>query len=378
MPASSDISHPDVPNPDVIVVGGGIVGLSIAWQLQQNSISAVVLDKALGSGASHAAAGMLAPVNEAYWGESEVLRLHLAASAAWPEFAAALGADTVDYHRNGMLLAAFDADDKTQLAHLHELHQQEGLTVETLRSQQCREMEPLLSPSVQGGIFSPLDHHVNPRLVVQELLKAVTVRATHVEQVTGNCVTTSDGQTLSCGQVVVAAGAWSGRLLDLPVRPVKGQILRLRGEPGLLRQPIRGLIRGASIYAIPRSDGEIVVGATQEEMGFDTRITAGGVYELLRDLLTLLPGLSEADLTETWAGLRPGSPDNAPIIGWGPSGICFASGHFRNGVLTAPITASFVTALLQKQEPCIDIGPFSPSRFVSATSSSWRDLQAVG
>ncbi|WP_420435295.1 glycine oxidase ThiO [Candidatus Poriferisocius sp.] len=362
---------PDVPeSPDVIVVGGGIIGLSAAWQLHRDGAEVVVLDPAPGTGASHAAAGMLAPIHEAYWGESYILSLNLAASHAWPAFAEALGADAVDYRRNGMLMAAYDADDKALLDNLGDLHEQEGLPVERLRSRECRTREPLLAPSVRGGVYSPLDHQVNPRRVVAELLDRVPAIPVSATEVTRNRVMVDDGRELACQQVVVAAGAWTGRLLGLPIRPIKGQILRLSGPEGMLRLPVRGVVRGSSVYAVPRSDGEIVVGATQEEQGFDTRVTAGGVYELLRDVLALLPGLSEIDLVETWAGLRPGAPDNAPIIGRGDDGIVYATGHYRNGILTAPITAAAVAALVQGQEPPVNLSPFSPKRFAAASHQS--------
>lgn len=357
-------AKPDVPTkPDVIVVGGGIIGLSAAWQLNQEGADVVVLDPAPGTGASHAAAGMLAPIHEAYWGESHILRLNLAASRAWPAFAEALGVDEVDYRRNGMLMAAYDADDKALLDNLGDLHEQEGLPVERLRSRECRNREPLLAPGVRGGVYSPLDHQANPRRVVAELLRRVPTIPVSATEVAGNRVVADDGRVLACQQVVVAAGAWTGRLLGVPIRPIKGQILRLSGPVGLLRLPVRGVVRGSSVYAVPRSDGEIVVGATQEEQGFDTRVTAGGVYELLRDVLALLPGLSEIDLVETWAGLRPGAPDNAPIIGIGDDGIVYATGHYRNGILTAPITAAAVSALVQGREPPVDLAAFSPNRF---------------
>ena len=362
---------PDVPAmPDVIVVGGGIIGLSAAWQLHRDGAEVVVLDPAPGTGASHAAAGMLAPIHEAYWGESHILRLNLAASQAWPAFAEAMGADAVDYRRNGMLMAAYDADDKALLDNLGDLHEQEGLPVERLRSRECRTREPLLAPGIRGGVYSPLDHQANPRRVVAELLGRVPTIPISATEVSRNRVVADDGRVLACQQVVVAAGAWTGRLLGVPIRPIKGQIIRLSGPEGLLRLPVRGVVRGSSVYAVPRSDGEIVVGATQEEQGFDTRVTAGGVYELLRDVLALLPGLSEIDLVETWAGLRPGAPDNAPIIGTGDDGIVYATGHYRNGILTAPITAIAVSALVQGREPPVNLSPFSPERFRTSLVST--------
>ncbi len=371
-------AKPDVPTkPDVIVVGGGIIGLSAAWQLNQEGADVVVLDPAPGTGASHAAAGMLAPIHEAYWGESHILRLNMAASRAWPAFAESLGADAVDYRRNGMLMAAYDADDKALLDNLGDLHEQEGLPVERLRSRECRSREPLLAPGVRGGVYSPLDHQANPRRVVAELLRRVPTIPVSATEVTGNRVVADDGRVLVCQQVVVAAGAWTGRLLGVPIRPIKGQILRLSGPVGLLRLPVRGVVRGSSVYAVPRSDGEIVVGATQEEQGFDTRVTAGGVYELLRDVLALLPGLSEIDLVETWAGLRPGAPDNAPIIGTGDDGIVYATGHYRNGILTAPITAAAVSALVQGREPPIDLAAFSPNRFDAKPGGHTTDPESL-
>ena len=368
----ADLSQrPDAPsNPDVIIVGGGIIGLSAAWHLRQEGIEVVVLDPAPGTGASHAAAGMLAPIHEAYWGESHILRLNLAASHAWPAFADELGVDSVDYRRNGTLMAAYDADDKAMLDNLGDLHEQEGLPVERLRSRECRSREPLLTPGVRGGVYSPLDHQVNPRRVVAELLNRVPTIAVSATEVARNRVVTDDGRVMACHQVVVAAGAWSGRLLRVPIRPLKGQVVRLSGPEGLLGLPVRCVVQGSTVYAVPRSDGEIVVGATQEEQGFDTRVTAGGVYELLRDVLAMLPGLREIDLVETWAGLRPGAPDNAPIIGIGDDGILYATGHYRNGILTAPITGAAVAALVQDREPPVDLAPFSPHRFRSNNGSS--------
>ncbi|WP_419920098.1 glycine oxidase ThiO [Candidatus Poriferisocius sp.] len=384
MPAPELVGTPEpTGTPDVIVVGGGIIGLAVAWQLRRDGAEVVVIDPAPGTGASHAAAGMLAPIHEACWQESHILRLNLAASRAWPAFAEALGTTAVDYRHNGMLMVAYDAGDKAVLDNLSDLHEREDLPVERLHSRECRSREPLLAPGVRGGVYSPIDHQVNPRRVIVELLKRVPTIPAAATEITGNQVVTGgqvmtgnqvmtsnqvitgNPRVMTCGQVVVAAGAWTGKLLSLPIRPIKGQILRLNGPEGLMRLPVKGVVRGSSVYVIPRSDGEIVVGATQEEQGFDTRVTAGGVHELLRDAIALLPALSEIDLVETWAGLRPGTPDNAPIIGMGDDGIVYASGHYRNGILTAPITAAAVSALVQGHDPPLDLSPFSPNRFAS-------------
>ncbi|WP_310741437.1 glycine oxidase ThiO [Microbispora sp. H10670] len=349
------------PGHDVVIVGGGVAGLAVAWRTARRGLSVAVVDPAPGGGATHAAAGMLAPVSEVTYTEEPLLRLGLASLAAWPAFRAELedesGAE-LDYRTEGTLEVARGADDMAFLDDLAAFERTLGLRVERLTGRECRSFEPMLSPSVRGGLLARDDAWVNPRRVVRALLTAfekaggtlVAERAAGIV-LPGRgfpSVRLASGGTVPAGRVVVAAGSWSASLLPgLPVRPVKGQILRLRGPKGFLTRCVRGLVHGSPAYLVPRGDGEITLGATSEELGYDARVTAGGVYELLRDARELVPGLTELELAETAVGFRPGTPDNLPLIGpAGHPGVLAATGHGRNGVLLAPITAEAVAALL--------------------------------
>nr|WP_170246911.1 glycine oxidase ThiO [Nonomuraea zeae] len=353
-----------------VIVGGGVVGLSIAWRLARAGRPVTVVDPAPASGASHAAAGMLAPVSEVAYTEAPLLRLGVASLRRWPGFAAELAADAgldgprtgLDLRSDGTLDVAFGSDDLVALDELAAYMDKLGLPVERLTGRECRRLEPMLAPSVRGGLLAPGDAWVDPRRVTAALLAALErlevplVRA----RVTG-LLTEGDGgrvvgvrlheaaevPEIRADQVTLAAGAWSAELADVPVRPVKGQIMRLRSPQPLLSRCVRGTVHGASVYLVPRGDGELVVGATQEEMGFDTRVTAGGLYELLRDARELVPGVTELEVADVVAGLRPGTPDNLPVIGpSGRPGLTLATGHHRGGVLLAPLT----TAILLGEE----------------------------
>lgn len=327
---------------DVFVIGGGIAGLSIAWRAATRGLTVTLADPDPGSQATRASAGMLAPVSEVTYTEEPLLRLGLASLERWPRFAAELEQASgvpVDLRSDGTVEVAYDADDLAQLDELAAFEEKLGLRVERLTGRQCRQAEPMLSPNVRGGLLARDDLWVNPRRVTQALQQAFQNAGGRIvrERVT-------DLGDLRAGHVVVAAGAWTPSLLpELPVRPVKGQILRLRGARGLLQRCVRGKVRGSDVYLVPRDDGEIVVGATMEELGFDTRVTAGGVYELLRDARELVPGITELDLAETFAGLRPGTPDNLPYVGRHRD-VWVAAGHHRAGVLLAPLTAEAVVA----------------------------------
>jgi glycine oxidase len=363
------------------VVGGGVIGLGIAWRAALAGLTVTVVDRAPGRGASWAAAGMLAPVTEVHYGEEALLALNLAAGARWPGFAAELeeaSGRPVGYRPAGTLSVARDADDNAALEDLYQFQLRCGLDVERLRSRECRQLEPGLAPSIRGGVLAAGDHQVDNRALVEGLLAAgqrAGVRlvegravelATDGDRVTG--VVLAGGRRLAAGTVVLAAGCWSGGLGGLaaealpPVRPVKGQLLHLRGPAD---QPLCSRnVRGLEAYVVPRSDGRVVVGATMEEQGFDTRVTAGAVHDLLRAALELLPDVAELELVETVAGLRPGSPDNAPMLGPAAAeGLVVATGHYRNGILLTPVTADTVAELLATGRVPELIAPFAPGRF---------------
>jgi glycine oxidase len=363
---------------DVIVVGGGVIGLAIAWRAALSGLSVTVLDPAPGTGASHQGAGMLAPVTEVHYGEEDLLRLNLASAARYPSFVAELeeaSGTPVGYRSTGTLAVAFDADDKAALDDLSGYQSSLGLSSQALTTRECRQLEPYLSPSVRGGLLVDGDHQIDPRRLVAALLVACARAGVSVRQAAAGRIRVEGDRVggvddMSARSVVIAAGCWSGGLAGLPaqaippVRPVKGQILRLRDdvEHPMLRRNVRALVRGRPIYLVPRADGEIVLGATSEEKGFDTRLT---------DARELLPRVGEIELVEASVGLRPGSPDNAPMIGAGAlPGLVIATGHYRNGILLAPTTADAVAQLLTSGALPPEFERFDPSRFARATVSA--------
>jgi len=376
--------------PDVVVVGGGVIGLGIAWRAAGRGLTVTVVDDQPGHGASWAAAGMLAPVGEVHYGEQALLRLNLAAAERWPGFAAELEELTgreVGYRRNGTLIVARDTDDNAALDDLYRFQRGLGLESERLRGRDCRQLEPGLAPGVRGGILAASDAQVDNRAVAGALLAAceqagVGLVPDHVATVhqvegagppRGPGVTLASGERIDAGAVVLAAGCWTAGLegvppeLAPPVRPVKGQLLHLRGprEAPVCRHNVRGL----DVYVVPRADGRVVVGATVEERGFDATVTVRAVHDLLRAALELLPDTGELELTETVAGLRPGSPDNAPLLGPLSDGLVVAAGHYRNGILLTPVTAEGVAELLATGQVPALIAPFSPLRFTAAATA---------
>jgi len=341
---------------EVLVLGGGIIGLSIAWRAAQRGLDVAVLERdaaqAPPRGASHVAAGMLAPVAEADPSEREVLELGRRSAALWPAFAAALqdasGLD-VGYLTCGTLLVAHDRDSAQALERERELREAMGLAAPRLLGSEARRREGALAPGVRLALDLADDHAVDPRAVVRALRAVLTERVRYgaeVVELRGREVELDGGEVVRGERIVVAAGAWSGALAGVPVRPVKGQLLRLRDPsgPGLVERVLR--FEGG--YLVPRGDGRYVLGATSEERGFDVGVTAGGAYELLRDAALVVPGVLELEIEELIAGLRPGTPDNAPIVGPHPEldGVVLATGHHRGGVLMAPATAELVVDAL--------------------------------
>lgn len=374
---------------DVLVVGGGIIGLVTAWRAAQRGLSTTLADPAPGCGAAQVAAGMLAAVTELHYGEQTLLGLNLASAERYPAFAAELteaSGQDIGHRSCGTLAVALDADDRAHLRELHALQTRSGLTSEWLSGRECRRLEPMLAPGVRGGLRVDGDHQVDPRRMAAALVTAceragVVLRRTRAERLTtvrgrATGAVLGDGTAFTAGQTVLAGGSLSGSLagvpdeVAVPVRPVKGQVLRLTVPPShapFLSRTVRAVVRGGNLYLVPRENGELVVGATSEELGWDTTVTAGGVYELLRDAHELVPGITELPLTETRAGLRPASPDNAPMLG--PTalpGLQLATGHYRNGVLLTPVTGDVMAHALTTGELPDHARPFTPRRFAAS------------
>ena len=377
---------------DVVVAGGGVIGTAIAWRAAAAGLDVVLVDPDVGDGASLVAAGMLAPVSESLFGEGDLLRLNLLAVRRFGSFAAELEELTghqIGLRREGTLAVAYDPGDQAALARLTAFRRSAGLEARELDARACRDLEPFLAPDVRGGVLFPGDLSVNNRwyaAALREAMRVVKVRTIRdrVLEVRSRDGRTqgarlADGGDVDSDAVVVAAGCWTGSVAGVPdavraaVRPVKGQLLRLRhpvGMPPVLARSVRAIVRGIDVYLVPRADGELVVGATQEERGPDQTVTAGAVHDLLHDAMSVLPVTSELILAETCAGLRPGTPDNGPILGrCGPPGLVLATGHYRNGILMSPVTADAAAALLAGQAPAPEWESFTPGRFTGGDGS---------
>ncbi|PNI10186.1 glycine oxidase ThiO [Arthrobacter sp. AFG7.2] len=418
---------------DVAVIGGGIIGHSIAWEAKRSGRSVAVIDDAPGSGASWAAAGMLAPVSELHYQEEELLELMLEASGRWPGFAADLAAAAAldpGYITTPTLAVGADAADRRALLDLRAVQQANGLTVEPLTIRDARRREPLLSPGIACALDTPADHQVDPRLLLACLRQAlagpgaagtgsrgsavpgavggyaVPDRATGLLWQDGAVagVHLAGGGTVLARETVVANGLHVAELtgmplhLHLPLRPVHGDILRLAVPSHLqplVTSTVRGLVRGVPVYIVPRQDGTVVIGATQREDALGRNngsgsgaVSAGGVYQLLRDAQVLVPAVAELELLECTSRARPGTPDNAPLLGrvrpaGGPAGaqphpgrrsaaasspvegLIVATGFFRHGVLLAPAAAAICRELLDGVEDS-RWAPFNPCRFSAA------------
>jgi glycine oxidase len=368
---------------DVAVVGGGVIGLSVGWRAAQRGMSVIVLERAEpGGGASWVAAGMIAPISEARPKEQSLLRLSLASARAYPEFVAELSAASgrdPGYLACGTLAAARDRDEAEALERELAMRAGLGLPGRRLRPSEARRLEPGLAPSVRLALDVPDDHVIEPHALTGALEEALRAAGGELRagcEVAEVClgsgrvmgVRLASGDAVRADQVVIAAGVWSSSIPGIPddarvpLRPVKGQTLRMHdpGGPGLLTR----VLRMSPGYVVPRGDGRYVLGATMEERGFDTTITAGAIFEQLRDAIELVPGISEWIIDGLVAGLRPGTPDNAPVLGPGAvEGLQWATGHYRHGILLAPVTADVLAATLAGEALPDIAAPFGAERF---------------
>jgi glycine oxidase len=414
---------------DVVIVGGGVVGTAIGWRAALRGLSVIVVDPGWGDAATDVAAGMLSPALESVFGETDLLAVNLLAVGRFPGFAAELERATglsVGLRTEGTLAVAFDKADHDRLRRLTAFRREAGLQTQELDARACREAEPFLAPGVHGGVLAIGDLSVDNRRYAAALRAAATAAGVsfqrgHVTRVAtrpdGNYdvhlasgeasglggtqrPTRAAGQDGRAGEegklipvraVVLAAGWRTGQIAGIPgyltaaFRPVKGQILRLRHPgvmPPILTHTIRAIVRGSDVYLVPRADGEVVVGATQDERA-DLDVTAGAVHDLLHDAMSVLPAVSELVLAEARAGLRPGSADNGPVVGWAErgrppapgqpaSGLIVAAGHFRNGIMLSAATADAVTSLLTGDQPAAAWTPFTPDRLTSTGGTTRR------
>jgi glycine oxidase len=372
---------------DVAVVGAGVVGLAIGWRAAQRGLRVIVLDRAErpGAGTSAVAAGMLAPISETIATELPLMRLGLESVSLYAQFVEELiDASGMDpgYLRCGTLLAARDADEAEALGRELELRQSLGLAVHRLLGSEARRREPALAPTLRLALEIPDDHAIDPRklsaalaVALQraggELRTSAAVADVVVESERVNGVRLADREPIAADNVVVAAGPWSSALdgipegARIPIHPIKGQILRLHDPsgPGLLTR----VLRTGGGYVVPRGDGRYVIGATMEERGFDTTVTAGAAFELLRNASELLPSVTELVIDELSAGLRPATSDNLPAIGPGAlPGLHWAVGHYRHGILLTPITAELVVGALTSEGAIPD--EFAPTRFAGISA----------
>ena len=375
--------------PTVLIIGAGVIGLGIAWRLAQRGAAVTLFDRAAaGSGASHAAAGMLAVCAEAEPGEENLVALGRRSQALWPDFAAELETLTgqaADLRREGTLVVALTADDQARIRHHLEFQQSLKLPVEWISAREARRREPHLA-SMAGAVWSPEDGQVDSRKLVAALKLACAgagadirehrpVRRILVANGRAVGVELADGSEHRADVVVLAAGAWSRGIEGLPsplrppVRPVKGQMIALQMDP--LAPLVSHVVRAPNVYLVPRLDGRLVLGATVEEKGFDAALTAGGVLALLEAAWRTIPMIEELPIAEMWVGHRPGSRDDAPILGRGPvEGLIYATGHHRNGILLAPISADAISRLVLDGAMDPVIAPFGLDRFVPAPAQA--------
>jgi len=377
MPPSTASSSP------VLIIGAGTIGLSIGWELARSGTPVRLFDcDEPGRGATWRAGGMLTPDAELQFEEPELYRLNHESLKRWPAFVETLEGETgidLGFRTEGTLTVAPDEDSAAAMERVYRFQKKIGAEVERLTGAEAREREPFLAPHVAGAVYTD-DAQVDNRALVRALVNGiqhhdgtihsgVSVDAVHPDA-ERPAVVTASGERIEGQEVIVAAGTWSRQIEGLaeavlpPVRPVKGQIIELERRPTF---DLRHVVRGPDAYLVPKADDRLLVGATSEEKGFETDVTAGGLYNLLEGALELVPGIRELCVQNLDVGLRPGTRDNAPLLGpSGAPGITYATGHYRHGILLTPVTAQEVATYVQTDTVSEWLEPFLPSRFANA------------
>ena len=346
---------------DVAVIGGGVIGLAVAFELAGRGRRVTLFDRGeLGRETSAVAAGMLAPTSESEKNQAPLVAFQLDSLRRYPGWVAAVSAASgIDcgHRTEGTLWVARHRDDELELEHLASVQRDRGLTSRLVTAREVRELEPYVTPRAIGGLLVDGDHQIDPRRLLAALEAAVERRGVDLRRnarvdsiacaATGIRVTNGDSAVLA-DSAVIAAGVWSEDEILTPapplgLRPVKGQLLRLRGD-----QLIQHVVRTPDVYIVPRSDGELIIGASEEEQGFDAQPTAGAVFDLLRDAWEVLPGIYDLHLDEISVGFRPAVRDHLPVVGAGGApGVYLATGHYRNGILLAPATAHWLAEQIE-------------------------------
>ena len=369
----------------VLIIGGGIIGLSIAWRLVDIGKKVVVVDKRnLGKEASWAAAGMLSGRLDLKPSEKKLLPIFEKSHYVWPKFARELenkSGKRIGYRKEGTLMIACDINEEQKLKNNYNFLKNNKVNISWLSGNKIREKEPYVSNNVLSGFFSPEDHHVNNRYILDALItilkknknSCIFKENTEVEKI----ITDKDqvigvktrNETIKTKEIIVCSGAWTNRIKNIeikevPIRPVKGQMvcLKMPKSSSLLKH----ILWRENVYLVPRDNSDLIIGATEEEMGFDKSLTAGGIYNLLKIAREVLPAIEDLSIVDSWSGLRPATRDEAPIIG--PSkkikGLIYATGHHRNGILLAPLTSNVIKNYYLNGKIENDFNNFKPGRFV--------------
>jgi glycine oxidase len=366
---------------DLAIVGGGIIGVAIALEVARQKLKVLVLDRQQpGREASWAAAGMLSPAPESPR-DVPLVPLTQESLRLYPDFVASIEEESskpTGYARDGALQIFCSPNDQADRDAEVAEHRRLGLSAEPISAEAARQWEPSIGPSAMAVAWLPDEGTVEPRLLMDAALSAaqhqgVEIRSdcevTGLLRLGGRCTgLVARGENITAGSVVVAAGCYSAQVLETagiaapyaPTRPVRGQMLGLRSD----RVRLRRVVRSHRAYLVPRPYGRIVAGSTLEEAGFKKEVTPAGIRHVLEGALELCPALAEAEVLETWSGLRPGTPDDLPIVG--PTemeGLLIATGHYRNGILLAPVTAMLIRNCLTRQPADFDTQAFSPLRF---------------